>query len=105
MSDSSSYQIGERDFSPSSAPKSDYQDARTLSYVVAKVADHAQVDGVHPHRLQHHVGYLMNERGGITTVKRQLGHRAIAFNVAYCQRTDDKACQLSGEEGEIRDVD
>jgi integrase len=53
---------------------------RTLSYVVAKIADHAQVDGVHPHRFRHHVGYLMNELGGITAVQKQLGHRNIAYS-------------------------
>lgn len=63
---------------------------RTLSYVVAKIADHAQVDGVHPHRFRHHVGYLMNERGGITAVQKQLGHRNIAYSAGYCQRTDDE---------------
>lgn len=53
---------------------------RTLSYVVAKIAGYAQVDGVHPHRFRHHVGYLMNERGGITAVQKQLGHRNIAYS-------------------------
>lgn len=81
-----SYQIDERDSSPGSAPKSGYQGTRTLSYVVAKIADHAQVNGVHPHRFQHHVEYLMNERGGITAVQRQLGHRNIAYSAGYCQR-------------------
>lgn len=61
---------------------------RTLSYVVKKIAEHAQVDGVHPHRFRHHVGYLMNERGGITAVQKQLGHRNIAYSAGYCQRTD-----------------
>lgn len=28
---------------------------RTLSYVVQKIADRAQVDSVHPHRFRHHV--------------------------------------------------
>ncbi len=63
---------------------------RTLSHVIRKTADRAQVDGVHPHRFLHHVGYLMNERGGITTVQKQLGHRNIAYSAGYCQRTDDE---------------
>lgn len=67
-----------------------HMSTRTLSYVIKKIADYAQVDGVHPHRFRHHVGYLMNERGGITAVQKQLGHRNIAYSVGYCQRTDDE---------------
>lgn len=63
---------------------------RTLFYVVSKIADRARVGGVHPHRFRHHVGYLMNERGGITAVQKQLGHRNIAYSAGYCQRTDDE---------------
>lgn len=63
---------------------------RALSYVIEKIADRAQVDGVHPHRFRHHVGYLMNERGGITAVQKQLGHKNIAYSAGYCQRTDDE---------------
>ena len=63
---------------------------RTLSYVVEKIASRADVGHVHPHRFRHHVGYLMNERGGITAVQKQLGHRNIAYSAMYCQRTDDE---------------
>lgn len=66
---------------------------RALSYIIGKIADAAGLTGVHPHRFRHHVGYLMNERGGITAVQKQLGHRNIAYSAGYCQRTDD---ELSG---------
>ncbi len=75
---------------------------RTLSYVVAKIADAAGVAGVHPHRFRHHVGYLMNERGGITAVQKQLGHRNIAYSAGYCQRTEDELAEyLEGKQSRI----
>jgi site-specific recombinase XerD len=73
---------------------------RSLSYVIEKIADRAGVEGVHPHRFRHHVGYLMNERGGITAVQKQLGHRNIAYSAGYCQRTDE---ELAGYlEGDVK---
>lgn len=56
---------------------------RELYYVIAKIEDHAQVDGVHPHRFRHHVGYLMHERGGITAVQKQLAQKNIAYSAGY----------------------
>jgi hypothetical protein len=45
----------------------------------------------------------MNERGGITAVQKQLGHRNIAYSAGYCQRTDDEL-GLPGAEGEVGHV-
>jgi site-specific recombinase XerD len=55
---------------------------------------------IHPHLFRHHVGYLMNEKGGITAVQKQLAHRNIAYSAVYAQRTDDELERiLDGENG------
>ena len=33
---------------------------------------------------------IMNEKGGITAVQKQLAHRNIAYSAVYAQRTDDE---------------
>lgn len=65
----------------------------TIRRVIAKIADRAGVDGIHPHLFRHQVGFLMNERGGITAVQKQLGHKNLTYSATYCQRTDE---ELSG---------
>lgn len=45
---------------------------------------------IHPHLFRHHVGHLMNERGGITAVQKQLAHRNIAYSAVYAQKTDEE---------------
>ena len=72
---------------------------RALSYVVEKIASRADVAHVHPHRFRHHVGYVMNERGGITAVQKQLGHRNIAYSAGYCQRTDSELAEYLESNG------
>lgn len=62
----------------------------TIRRVVAKIADRAGVAGIHPHLFRHQVGYLMNERGGITAVQKQLGHKNLTYSATYCQRTDEE---------------
>lgn len=67
---------------------------RTLRHVIAKIAQKALGDEgaarIHPHLFRHHMGFLMNEKGGITAVQKQLAHRNIAYSAVYCQRTDEE---------------
>lgn len=69
-------------------------DVRTLRYVIEKIAKKALGDEgvtrIHPHLFRHNMGFLMNEKGGITAVQRQLAHRNIAYSAVYCQRTDEE---------------
>ena len=62
--------------------------------VIKKIARRALgKDGarrIHPHLFRHHVGYVMNERGGITAVQKQLGHKNIAYSAVYSQRTEEE---------------
>ncbi len=65
-----------------------------MAYIVKKIGQNAlgETEGkaIHPHLFRHHVGYLMNERGGITAVQKQLGHRNLTYSAVYAQRTDEK---------------
>jgi site-specific recombinase XerD len=67
---------------------------RAMAYIVKKIGQNAlgETEGksIHPHLFRHHVGYLMNERGGITAVQKQLGHRNLAYSAVYAQRTDEE---------------
>lgn len=67
---------------------------RTVFSVVRKLAEDAfgesEAKRIHPHLFRHHVGYLMNEKGGITAVQKQLAHRNIAYSAVYAQRTDEE---------------
>ncbi len=67
---------------------------RSLFSVVRNLAADALGEGeskrIHPHLFRHHVGFLMNEKGGITAVQKQLAHRNIAYSAVYAQRTDDE---------------
>lgn len=67
---------------------------RSLFSVVRNLAEDALGEGeakrIHPHLFRHHVGFLMNEKGGITAVQKQLAHRNIAYSAVYAQRTDDE---------------
>jgi hypothetical protein len=47
------------------------------------------------------VGYLMNERGGITAVQKRLGHRNIAYSAGYCQRADDELAGYLERKGRL----
>lgn len=67
---------------------------RSLFSVVRNLAEDAlgetEAKRIHPHIFRHHVGYLMNEKGGITAVQKQLAHRNIAYSAVYAQRTDEE---------------
>lgn len=67
---------------------------RSVFGVVRRLAEDAlgESEGkrIHPHLFRHHVGYLMNEKGGITAVQKQLAHRNIAYSAVYAQRTDEE---------------
>lgn len=79
------------------APLSGRMSTRAMSYIVKKIGQAALGDTegktIHPHLFRHHVGYLMNERGGITAVQKQLGHRNLAYSAVYAQRTDDEMAE------------
>lgn len=68
--------------------------SRALFAVVRRLAEDAlgetEARRIHPHLFRHHVGYLMNEKGGITAVQKQLAHRNIAYSAVYAQRTDEE---------------
>jgi site-specific recombinase XerD len=70
---------------------------RAMAYIVKKIGVEALGDdagkAIHPHLFRHHVGYLMNEKGGITAVQKQLGHRNLAYSAVYAQRTDDELAE------------
>jgi len=80
-------------------------DVRTVRYVIEKIARKALGDEgasrIHPHLFRHNMGFLMNEKGGITAVQRQLAHKNITYSAVYCQRTDE---ELEGylDEGDAR---
>lgn len=67
---------------------------RSLFAVVRSLAEDALGEGEakrgHPHLFRHNVGYLMNEKGGITAVQQQIAHRNIAYSAVYAQRTDEE---------------
>lgn len=67
---------------------------RALAYIIKKLGINAlgEVAGkaIHPHLFRHHVGYLMNERGGITATQKQLAHRNLTYSAVYAQRTDEQ---------------
>lgn len=68
--------------------------SRAVFSVVRRLAEDAlgetEAKRIHPHLFRHHVGYLMNEKGGITAVQKQLAHRNIAYSAVYAQRTDEE---------------
>lgn len=68
--------------------------SRAIFSVVRRLAEDAlgenEARRIHPHLFRHHVGFLMNEKGGITAVQKQLAHRNIAYSAVYAQRTDDE---------------
>ena len=68
--------------------------SRSIFAVVRRLAEdalgEAEAKRIHPHLFRHHVGYLMNEKGGITAVQKQLAHRNIAYSAVYAQRTDEE---------------
>lgn len=75
---------------------------RTLRHVIAKIARKALGDEgarIHPHLFRHHMGFLMNEKGGITAVQKQLAHRNIAYSAVYCQRTEEELERYLDEGG------
>lgn len=78
-------------------------DVRTIRYVIEKIARKALGDEgaarIHPHLFRHNMGFLMNEKGGITAVQRQLAHRNIAYSAVYCQRTDEELEGYMDEKG------
>lgn len=67
---------------------------RTIFGVVRRLAEDALGESeskrIHPHLFRHHVGHLMNEKGGITAVQKQLAHKNIAYSAVYAQRTDEE---------------
>ncbi len=72
----------------------------TLSFIIAKIFEAVGAVGVRPNQFRHHVGYLMNESGGITAMKKQLGQRNITYSAGYWQITDDElAGYLEGKRG------
>lgn len=67
---------------------------RALAYIIKKLGINALGEtagkAIHPHLFRHHVGYLMNERGGITATQKQLAHRNLTYSAVYAQRTDEE---------------
>jgi site-specific recombinase XerD len=67
---------------------------RAMAYIVKKIGTNAlgvtEGKAIHPHLFRHHMGFLMNERGGITATQKQLGHRNLTYSAVYAQRTDDE---------------
>lgn len=50
---------------------------QTLRVLMAKIGEYAGVADVHPHRFRHHVGYLMNERGGLRQYRSSFDTRIL----------------------------
>lgn len=53
---------------------------------------------IHPHSFRHHIRYVMDTKGGITAVQRQLGHRNLAYSAVYSQKTDEELEQYLDED-------
>ena len=80
-------------------------DASSLRRVIRKISLRALGEegakDIHPHLFRHHIGYVMEKKGGITAVQRQLGHRNLLYSSVYCQKTDEELEKLLDEEDNL----
>lgn len=86
--------------------KEDYEPRLTpgaISKIVKKIAKKGLgKEGekrIHPHLFRHHMGFVMNEQGGITAVQKQLGHANLTYSAVYAQKTEEELESYLDEAG------
>ncbi|KPA11155.1 tyrosine recombinase XerD [Candidatus Magnetomorum sp. HK-1] len=64
---------------------------QVINLIWKDVCQKAGVNGKTPHSARHAMGkHIIEKTGNIAAVQRQLGHKNVAYSVAYSRITDDE---------------
>ncbi|ETR69217.1 MAG: hypothetical protein OMM_09791, partial [Candidatus Magnetoglobus multicellularis str. Araruama] len=62
-----------------------------INRIWTKICETAKVNGKTPHSARHAMGkHIIDKTGNIAAVQRQLGHKNVAYSVAYSRIGDDE---------------